>query len=130
MSSRSIRTWLQEKWNSMVPGKAYILEGTYNTPAGSYIRTAGVACDFKLNSRAPNSTDEWVVQWRWLAPLKGVTLDHPWSTYTVVHVAADAEAGIGRIEVVYLRKSDSVEFHSKSMAIVLMQPRPDTSADA
>lgn len=121
--------WLQQKWDELLPGKAYIL-GTYNTKMGGLPYGRGKAYSYKLNSRAPNSQDYWTVRWQWVTPpLAGVTFDHPWSTYTVVHIAPDAQVGIGRIEVVYTRQTDGFEVHSEPMFINIFQPAVETPAD-
>ena len=118
---RSIVRWLREKWAAMFPGEVYIL-GTMGVPvAGQGVTVLPTL--IQLNSRAPNSSAEWRCRWLLLTNVNehGITLDHPDSTYTVVHVAKGTPFGKYIVECVYTRVTDGAEF-SKQYFITVMDP--------
>lgn len=117
---RSLARWLREKWLAMVPGRPYIL-GTYGTPIDQWI-VSSTPASITLNSRAPNFESGWACQWRLWTPEPLIALDHPDSTYTVVHVAAGTPPGRYTLECVYTRTSDGAEFVSAPLSIAVIDP--------
>jgi len=119
MTMRSIVRWLREKWSQMFPGEVYIL-GTMGVPvAGQGVTVLPTL--IQLNSRAPNNVDQWRCRWSMVTAEDGIALDHPDSTYVVVHLAAGLSPGRRVLECVYTRVTDGAEF-SKQYFITVMDP--------
>ena len=113
----AITRWLREKWAAMFPGQVYIL-GVHGVPVAGQGVTVLPAL-IQLSSRAPNSSAEWRCRWSMVTAEDGITLDHPDSTYVVVHLAAGLSPGRRVLECVYTRVTDGAEF-SKTYFITVI----------
>jgi hypothetical protein len=114
---RSIVRWLREKWSLMFPGQVYILNSLGVPVAGQGVTVLPTL--IQLSSRAPNSSAEWRCRWSMLTAEPGITLDHPGSTYTVVHIAAGTPPGRRVLECVYTRVTDDAEFSKQYFITVI-----------